>query len=58
VVLGHPTFAQSVSNDGNNDGVVDGPTPQVFNYPVRVQLTPGSVFITDLLHHRLLRFTR
>ena len=58
VVLGHLTFEQSVSNDGNGDGVVDGPTAQVFNLPVHVQLTPGALFVTDLFHHRLLRFAR
>lgn len=58
VVLGHLTFEQSVSNDGNGDGAADGPTPQVFNRPIRVQLTPGALFVTDLFHHRVLRFAR
>lgn len=58
VVLGHLTFGQNVSNDGNSDGIPDGPTPQVFNTPMRVLLTPGALFVTDNSHNRLLRFTR
>ncbi|KQT13001.1 hypothetical protein ASG30_21530 [Ramlibacter sp. Leaf400] len=58
VVLGHQTFNQSVSNDGNNDGGADAPTAQVFNYPMRVLLTPESLFVGDLLHNRVLRFGR
>jgi len=58
VVLGHPGMDQSVSNDGDNDGAPDAPTAQVFNYPMRVLLTPDSLFASDLFHHRVLRFAR
>ena len=58
VVLGHLTFDRSASNDGNNDGAPDAPTAQVLSYPMRVLLTPDSLFVSDLLHSRVLRFAR
>ena len=58
VVLGHVDFARSATNDGNNDGAPDAPTGQVFNYPLRVLLTPDSLFVSDHVHHRVLRFAR
>ncbi len=58
VVLGHADFATSATNDGNNDGAPDVPTAQVFNYPLRVLLTPDSLFVSDHVHHRVLRFAR
>ncbi len=58
VVLGHATFDRMVSNDGNSDGTADAPTAQVFNYPLRVLLTPDSLFVSDHFHHRVLRFAR
>lgn len=58
VVLGHLTFDRSVSNDGNNDGSPDAPTAQILSYPMRVRLTPDSLFVSDLLHSRVLRFAR
>ena len=58
VVLGHPDFDRSVTNDGNGDGATDMPTAQVLNYPLRVLLRPDALFVSDQVHHRVLRFGR
>lgn len=58
VVLGHADFNRSVSNDGNGDLVPDAPTAQIFSYPLRVLLTPDSLFVSDHYYHRVLRFDR
>lgn len=58
VVLGHLGFDQSATNDGNGDGAPDAPTAEVLNYPMRVLLTPDSLFVTDYSHNRVLRFAR
>lgn len=58
IVLGHPTFHQSVSNDQDSDGQSDGPTARTLRTPLKVLLTPDTLLVSDSFHHRVLVFRR
>ena len=58
VVLGHRGFDQYASNDGNDDGIPDGATSQVFHLPQSVLLTSDALLVSDRGFNRVLVFRR
>jgi len=58
IVLGHAGFEQGATNDLNNDRHADAPSAQVLDRPSNVMFSPGALFVSDLLHHRVLKFRR
>jgi hypothetical protein len=58
VVLGHESFEESATNDGDGDEVPDAPSSQILHAPSRVLLTPDALFVSDTNHHRVLMFRR
>lgn len=57
VVLGHPGFEQSASDD-DGDGYPDRPSARILFFPNRVLLTEHVLLVSDTLHHRVLVFRR
>lgn len=54
VVLGHSGFDQDATNDGDDDGMADAPTAQVFRSPGRVLLTPDALLVSDSFNRVLI----